>query len=54
MEKDNYLGLFREIGFEDVAAIHSLDYFSASTSADTREVVSALRAHAIVMQATRR
>jgi ubiquinone/menaquinone biosynthesis C-methylase UbiE len=53
MEKEDYLALFREIGFADVAAIHSLDYFSASISESTRKVASGLGAHAIVMKATR-
>jgi SAM-dependent methyltransferase len=53
MEKEDYLGLFREIGFDDVAAIHSMDYFSGSSSESTRKVASSLGAHAIVMKATR-
>jgi SAM-dependent methyltransferase len=53
MEREDYLGLFREVGFENVFAIHSLDYFSASNSESTRKVASGLGANAIVMKATR-
>ncbi len=53
MEKEDYLGLFRDVGFQDVEAIHSLDYFSGSISEDTRKVAASLGAHAIVMKATR-
>lgn len=51
MEKADYLALFREIGFADVAELRSLDYFSASVSAETRKVASSLGAHSIVMTA---
>lgn len=53
MEKEDYLDLFREIGFVDVAELQHLDYFSASVSEETRNVASSLGAHSIVMKATR-
>ena len=53
LEKDDYLGLFREIGFIDVNELHHLDYFSASVSQETRDVAASLGAHSIVMKATK-
>ena len=51
MEKDDYLNLFREIGFKEVAQLQQLDYFSASVSKETRDVAASLGAHSIVMKA---
>lgn len=53
MEKTDYLELFREVGFQDVAELHHLDYFAASVSQETRDVASSLGAHAMVMRATK-
>jgi hypothetical protein len=53
MEKEDYLNLFREIGFTDVAQLQQLDYFSASVSKETRDVAASLGAHSIVMKATK-
>lgn len=53
MERDDYLELLRDVGFAGVSVLQSLDYFSASVSADTRKVASSLGAHAIVMQAVK-
>lgn len=51
MESDDYLELFREIGFKEVAKLDQLDYFSASVSKETRDVAASLGAHSIVMKA---
>lgn len=51
MEKSDYLQAFRDIGFEDVSELQSLDYFSASVSEETRNVAGSLGAHSMVMQA---
>ena len=53
MEREDYLELFREIGFKDVEALNKLDYFSASVSKETRDVAASLGAHSMVMQATK-
>lgn len=53
MEREDYLELFRVIGFKDVEALNKLDYFSASVSKETRNVAASLGAHSMVMQATK-
>ena len=53
MEKEDYLQLFRDVGFEDVALLHELDYFSASVSKETRDVAASLGAHSMVMKAAK-
>lgn len=53
MERDDYLELFRVIGFKDVKALNKLDYFSASVSKETRDIAASLGAHSMVMQATK-
>ena len=53
MEREDYLQLFREIGFKDVEALNRLDYFAASVSQETRDVAASLGAHSMVMRATR-
>jgi len=53
MEKEDYLALFREIGFRDVAQLSQLDYFAASVSEETRNVAASLGAHSMVMQASK-
>ena len=45
--EQEYLGLFRTIGFANVTVLRSLDYFSGSASADTRRVAAALGARAV-------
>jgi len=53
MEKEDYLPLFRDVGFKDVEQLQKLDYFSASVSQETREVAASLGAHSMVMKATK-
>lgn len=53
MEKKDYLQLFRDVGFNDVAEVRRLDYFTASVSQETRDVAASLGAHAIVMKAAK-
>jgi arsenite methyltransferase len=45
--EDDYLELFRSVGFVDVNVLRRFDYFSASVSSDTRRVASALGARAL-------
>ncbi len=53
MEKEDYLQLFRDVGFKDVAQLRQLNYFSASVSKETRDVAASLGAHSMVMKATK-
>jgi len=46
--EDEYLGLVRSAGFEDIAVIDRLDYFARSSDESTREVAKSLGAHTIV------
>jgi ubiquinone/menaquinone biosynthesis C-methylase UbiE len=52
--EEHYLDLFRTAGFINVTVLRSFDYFSASVSADTRKVASALGAKAIEIAMARR
>jgi len=51
MEEQDYLGLFREVGFREVKALSHLDYFAASASKETRDVAASFGAITVVMQA---
>ena len=42
--EDDYLALFRAAGLAEIAVLRSFDYFSGSSSADTRKVAAALGA----------
>ncbi|MPZ11716.1 MAG: methyltransferase domain-containing protein [Kiloniellaceae bacterium] len=44
--EDDYLDLIRSAGFEDVSVLRRFDYFSASSSADTRRFAGVLGARA--------
>jgi SAM-dependent methyltransferase len=44
---EDYLDLFREVGFTDVEVLREFDYFAASPSAETRHVASGLGGRAI-------
>lgn len=46
MIEDDYLDLFRSAGFSNVKALRSFDYFSGSSSPETRKIASALGAKA--------
>jgi ubiquinone/menaquinone biosynthesis C-methylase UbiE len=48
--EDAYLGLFRNAGFVDVAAIHHVDYFSKSAEPDTREVAEQYGAITVILK----
>lgn len=50
MEHEDYMQLFREVGFKNVECIDELDYFSASVSEETRNVASGLGAHSMVLK----
>lgn len=45
--EEDYLDLFRAAGFVDVTIARRFDYFSGSTSAETRAIAKALDAHAV-------
>ncbi len=49
--EDDYLTMFRAIGFEDVTALSHLDYFSNSANEETRKVAASFGAHTVVMRA---
>jgi hypothetical protein len=44
---EDYLDLFRQVGFTDVEVLREFDYFAASPSAETRQVASGLGGRAI-------
>jgi ubiquinone/menaquinone biosynthesis C-methylase UbiE len=44
--EDNYLDLFRSVGFAEVSVLRRFDYFSASSSPDTRRFAGVLGARA--------
>lgn len=50
-KEDEYLGYFREAGFQDVEVLDRLDYFSRSPSDETREVAGSFDAEALVLRA---
>lgn len=49
----NYLRMFRELGFEGVEILSRLDYFSKSSSEETRKVAGSFKAHTVVMKAAK-
>lgn len=52
--EDEYLELIRSVGFENVAVLDRLDYFSRSADESTRKVASSLGAHTIVLSGVKR
>jgi SAM-dependent methyltransferase len=51
--EQDYLGLFASAGFTDVRVLRSFDYFSGSTSPDTRRVAAVLGAKSIEIVMTK-
>ncbi|MGH7458628.1 MAG: methyltransferase domain-containing protein [Longimicrobiaceae bacterium] len=51
--KDEYLELFRAAGFAEVEVLGHLDYFSASSSPETRSIAASFNAHSLVMRAVK-
>lgn len=51
---EDYIGLIRQAGFEDVFVIDRLDYFARSANDGTRKAAGDLGAHTIVLRATKR
>ena len=49
--EEEYIRLLRDAGFSIVDVLQRSDYFSASTSAETRKVAASFEAHAIVLRA---
>ena len=47
MIEEDYLDLFRSAGFSDVRGLRSFDYFSGSSSPETRKIAAALAAKAV-------
>jgi SAM-dependent methyltransferase len=50
--EDDYIDMLRDAGFATVERLRQLDYFSASSSTETRKVAGSFNAHAIVLHAT--
>lgn len=48
-----YLTMFRDLGFEELEVLSRLDYFTGSSSPETRRVAESFKAHTIVMKATK-
>lgn len=51
--EEHYLEMFRSAGFSDVKVLRRFDYFSGSSSADTRRVAGSLGAKAIEIRMSR-
>lgn len=51
--EEDLLQLFRDAGFRDLQLLHSLDYFSHSPSAQTRQVAASFRARTIEVKLQR-
>lgn len=51
--EEDYLTMFRDLGFEDLEILSRLDYFSGSSSPETRRVAASFKAHSIVMKAAK-
>jgi SAM-dependent methyltransferase len=51
--EDEYIHLLRDAGFGTVEVLQRFDYFSASTSAETRKVAASFDAYAIVLRASK-
>lgn len=50
----DYVCMLNELGFDDLAVVDRLDYFSASPSEETRRVAASFDAHTIVMKGAKR
>ena len=51
--EEEYLNMFRHLGFEDVDVLNRFDYFAKSSSEKTRRVTASFNAHTIVLKATK-
>jgi SAM-dependent methyltransferase/TusA-related sulfurtransferase len=51
--EDEYLALLETAGFDAVETVGRLDYFSASTSAETRSIARSFNANSIVLRAVK-
>jgi arsenite methyltransferase len=51
--EDDFVRMLREAGFSTVEVLQQLDYFSASGSAETREVAASFDAHTVVLRASK-
>ncbi len=49
--EEDYLGMFRQAGFEGVQRLDELDYFAASSSESTRNTAGGFGAHSVVLKA---
>ncbi len=50
-KEEEYLGFFREAGFDDVDVLERVDYFARSPSDSTRELAGSLGAGTVVLKA---
>ena len=48
--EDEYLDLFRDVGFRELEVLSRLDYFARSPSPETRELAASLGAEAVVLR----
>ena len=48
---ETYIAEFTAVGFQHVEVLSRLDYFSASSSAETRKVAASFGAHSVALQA---
>lgn len=51
--EEEYLTMFKDLGFEGLEVLSRLDYFSGSSSEETRRVAASFKAHTIVMKAAK-
>lgn len=51
--EEDYLTMFQDVGFENPEILSRLDYFSGSSSPETRRVAASFKAHTIVMKAAK-
>jgi arsenite methyltransferase len=53
VREDDYVTMLEELGFSEVARLRGLDYFAASSNADTRKVAASFGAQSIVLRAAK-
>jgi ubiquinone/menaquinone biosynthesis C-methylase UbiE len=53
VKEEDYVEMLTALGFKDIETLRRLDYFSASSSADTRKVAASFGAEAVVLRAAK-
>jgi arsenite methyltransferase len=51
VKEEDYVEMLTALGFRDIATLRRLDYFSASSSAETRKVAASFGAESVVLRA---